>query len=109
MRDQQLEKALTEIYNREQEFTKACTEEAEAEHAYKMKHAREFLQADGAVEQRKATALVACDVLYSDYLKKKAVKEFTKEKLRDSQDALSARQSLLSYEIKTNFGYTAQT
>ena len=104
-----VEQSLSEIWMRESEFGTAAIEDAEAEHAFKIKHAKEFLKADGSVEARKAMALVECDTQHLDYLKKKAIKEFTREKLRDAQDALSARQSLLSYEAKTNFGYTGQT
>jgi hypothetical protein len=100
-----LEQSLTELYDRETAYQKACTDEAEAEHAYKMKNASEFLGAEGSVEARKATALVACDKLYLDYLRKAAVRDFTKEKLRDSQQALSARQSLLTASVKSELGY----
>lgn len=104
-----IEKSLSELFTREQEFVTACTEEAEAEHAFKINNAKEFMSADGSVELRKAAALVACEKQHLDFLKAKAVKEFTKEKLRDVQDSLSARQSLLSFEAKTNFAYTGQT
>jgi hypothetical protein len=103
-----LEACLDAIWSRENDFEIACTDLAEAEHAFKIKEAKEFLSADGSVDARKATALVNCEALHGDYLKKKAIKEFSREKLRDAQDALSARQSLLSYEVKTNFGYTQQ-
>lgn len=106
MRSEDLETALHQLYDRETAYQTACEEEAEAEHAYKMKQAREFLDADGPVDVRKATALVACNGLYLDYLKKAAVKDFTKEKLRDSQQALSARQSLLTASVKSDFGYS---
>lgn len=104
-----IERSLADIWTREQEFGDAGQGDAEAEHAFKIKNAKEFLAADGSVEARKATALLACEKEHLDYLKKKAIKEFTREKLRDAQDALSARQSLLSYEAKTNFAYTGQT
>ncbi len=45
------------------------------------------------------------NIEYKTYLKAVAVRDFTKEKLRDSQSALSARQSILSFETKTNMGY----
>lgn len=99
-----IETSLSMLWDREQAFEQAAIEDAEAEHEFKMRHAKEFLTAEGSVEARKASALVASETLHANYLKKKAVKEFTREKLRDAQDALSARQSLLSYEAKTNFG-----
>lgn len=101
----QLEKSLTELYGRETEYGTALQDDAEAEHAYKMKQAREYLAADGTEKARTATALIACELLHLDYLKKAAVKDFTKEKLRDSQQALSARQSLLTASVKSDLGY----
>lgn len=102
----QVENSISEIYDREKAYETACVDEAEAEHTFKMKQAREFLDAEGSVEARKATALVACDTLYLDYLKKSAVRDFTKEKLRDSQQVLSARQSILSANVKSNNAYS---
>lgn len=104
-----VEETLTMIWQRESDYEEACNEQAEAEHNYKLNDAKSFLAADGNIKEREATALIANQKLHLDYLQKKARKEFTKEKLRDAQDALSARQSLLSYEAKTNFGYTQQT
>jgi len=104
-----IESALRAVDERESEFGVALQNDAEAKHRYEMKQAQEFLDAEGTVDARKAIALKNCDVEYLDYLKKKAVKEFTREKLKDAQDALSARQSLLKYEAQTNFGYTSQT
>jgi len=104
-----LEKALGELAQRETEYENAVKDAAEKEHIFKMKQAKEFLQADGSMEIRKNEALKACDREYYAYLQSVAVRDFTKEKLRDCQAALSARQSLLSAEIKTNFGYTSQT
>lgn len=103
-----LEACLDAIWSREKDFETACTELADAEHAFKIEEAKKFLSGEGSVDARKAQALVASEHLHGDYLKKKAVKEFSREKLRDAQDALSARQSLLSYEAKTNFGHTQQ-
>lgn len=100
-----LEQSLTELYSRESEYGSALQDDAEAEHAYKMKQAREYLAAEGTEKARAATALIACETLHLDYLKKAAVKDFLKEKLRDSQQALSARQSLLTASVKSDLGY----
>lgn len=100
-----LQDSLQELYSRENEYGTALQQDAEAEHAYKMKQAREYLAAEGTEKARTATALIACETLHLDYLKKAAVKDFTKEKLRDSQQALSARQSLLTSSVKSDLGY----
>lgn len=106
---QNLEKSLSEIYVREQDFEKACNDDAQAEHAFKLKYAQEFLSADGSVDARKATALTKCSEEHLAYLKATAVRDFTKEKLRDSQAALSARQSLLTASVKSDMNYTRTT
>jgi len=100
-----LEQTLTEIYNREVDFGEALIADAEAEHAYKIAKATAFLSADGTEKAREAKSIVESDRLMLEHFRKKATKEFTREKLRDAQDALSARQSLLAYEAKSNFGY----
>lgn len=99
-----VEESLSEIWQRERDFETAIQEAAESEHQYKIAHARAYLSATGTVDERKAQALIECENLHKDYLKNEAIATFVKEKLRDSQQALSARQSLLSFEAKTNFG-----
>lgn len=105
----EIEISLSTLWDREQAFETAVRDDADAEHAFKMKQARAFLDADGTEKARAAKALVDSGKLYLDHLQKKAVKEFTREKLRDAQDALSARQSLLKYAAQTDFKYTNQT
>jgi len=100
-----LENALSQLWEREKDFGSSLDDAAEKEHKYKMKFARSILTADGKnAETREAQALIECEEEYEAHLKAKAVATFTKEKLKDCQDALSARQTLLSYEVKTNFG-----
>lgn len=101
----QLEQSLTEIYNREKEYEEACIADAEAEHIYKVKNATKFLEGEGTVDARKAQALVDCAKEHKAYLMANAVRDFTKEKLRDSQQALSARQSLLTASVRSDLGY----
>jgi hypothetical protein len=101
-----IEAGISTLWDREKAFEDALQAHADAEHLFKVRNAEEFLKADGSVEARKAQALVNCKELHKDYLKKEAIATFTKEKLRDAQGALSARQSLLSYEARTNFGMT---
>jgi hypothetical protein len=100
-----LETALTELSSRETAFGEALDLDAVAEHAYKLAKASAFLASEGTEKAREAQSVVSSEKLFLDHLKKKAVKEFTREKLRDCQDALSARQSLLSSSVKSDLGY----
>jgi|GEM_PF-4981277 len=101
-----LEQSLKELYNRETEYQTACNSDADAEHAFKMKQARQYLAGEGSIDARKAQALIDCDKEYIAHLRAKAVRDFTKEKLRDSQAALSARQSLLTASSRSDQGYS---
>jgi len=100
-----VEKVIGELYARETEYKNACTTLADAEHAYKVALAEEFGKADGSVDVRKNLALIACKVPYKTYLQAEAVKDYTKELLRDAQQVLSARQSLLSASVRGDFAY----
>ena len=51
-----IETALADLTNRENEFAKACTDDAEKEHAYKIKFAKEYLKASGTIEEKKNSA-----------------------------------------------------
>ena len=103
-----VEKTLFVLWQREQDYQLACQEDADAEHLFKMKQAKEFLKAEGGVEVRKAIALIACEMEHDNHLHQKAILAFTKEKLKDAQQALTARQSLLAAAVKSDTGY-AQT
>lgn len=100
-----VENTLTMLWDRESSFEKAAMDDAEAEHAYKMQQARTFLAADGTEKARAAKSLVDSEALHLDHLKKKAVKEFTREKLKDAQSALSARQSILTAASRSDQNY----
>jgi hypothetical protein len=100
-----VETVITELYAREVEYKSACINFADAEHAYKVDLAVEFGKAEGSVDVRKNLALIACKHRYAVYLKADAVKDYTKEMLRDAQAVLSARQSLLSASMKGDFAY----
>jgi hypothetical protein len=101
-RDERLEKALTDVEAIEPDLEKALNDEATKEHTFKIKQAEEYLKASGTVDERKAKALTACKDVYLSHLKAVAVKDFIKAKLKDRQDAVSARQSLLTASVKTN-------
>jgi peptide methionine sulfoxide reductase MsrA len=103
-RQELVEKAIKAVHEREGDYQTALEQEADAEHEFKVQNAKAFLKASGGADLRKMEALVETEELHKDYLKKQAIAAFTKEKLKDAQAALSARQSLLSYEARTNFG-----
>jgi hypothetical protein len=93
---------LTLLADREEAFELACREYAEAESLYRVRYARAFLEADGAVEFRKQTAIIQVQKELTERDRAEAVKEFTREKLRDCQSAVSARQSLLNATLRTS-------
>ncbi len=103
-REELVEKAIRTVHEREGDYQTAVENEALAEHEFKVQNAKEFLKASGGAEIRKMEALVATENLHKDYLTKQAIAAFTKEKLKDAQAALSARQSLLRFDTNTNFG-----
>lgn len=100
-----VEQSLSMIFAREEDLRKALLDEAEAKHLYEVKQAKEILKAEGTEKVKVATALIACEDEYLDYLRKKAVATFTREAIQDAQQALSARQTLLTASVKSDFGY----
>jgi hypothetical protein len=102
----QLEQSITELYTRETEYGQAGQDAAEAEHNYKIRHAKKYLEAEGSIEARKATAILECAKEHLEYLRTEAVRDFCREKLRDSQQCLSARQSLLSFSARSDQSYS---
>lgn len=104
-RNEQVDQAIQDVYEREKAFGDALKREADAEYAFKVKQAQELLNAEGTESVKKSIALTKCSVEYKEYLMATASKEFIKAKLNDAQSVLSARQSLLSAEAKSDFGY----
>jgi hypothetical protein len=100
--DDRLEQALEAVAAIEPDFEKALIDHANAETAYRVRKSEEYLKAEGTIQSREATAIVAVKQLLEQRNRAEAVKDFLKEKLRDRQAAVSARQSLLSAEVKTN-------
>ncbi len=94
--DEKLEQALGEMASREVVFEEALMDDAIAEHAYKVEKANAFLRAEGTEKAREAESIVKTDALFLVHLKAKAVVTFAKEKLKDVQQAVSARQTLVS-------------
>lgn len=100
-----VESSITELYNREKEYQTACENDANAEHKFKMKQAEKYLAGEGSIEARKAQALVDCKKEYLEHLQAKAVKDFTQVKMKDSLQALSARQSILTSSTRSDQSY----
>lgn len=101
-RDEQLEAALDMLFDREKAYEDACKEFASAESEYRVQYAKEYLIASGAVEERKQTAMSKVARFLAERERTEAIRDFTKEKVRDAQLAVSARQSLLSSARRTN-------
>ena len=106
---EKLEVAMIEVDTREPEYGRLLDEEAVAEHAYKVRKAEALLAAEGTEKVKEATSVVESQKEFLRYLKAKAARVFMAEKLADAQSVVSARQSLLAYDGKTNLSYTRQT
>lgn len=101
-KDQKLEQALDAVADIEPDFESALLTSADAEAEFDVQWAKEFLAAEGSVEARKATATIKTAKYLVAKNTAKAIKEFVREKLKDRQASVSARQSLLAAEVKTN-------
>lgn len=101
-REQKLEQTLSTLADREEAFERACLDFADAESDYRVKLAKRFLAADGSVDARKSQAIIDVEKELRERDRTEAVKEFTKEKLKDAQTAVFARQSLLNADVRTN-------
>lgn len=104
--DEQLEAALERLPDLEEAFQAACVGYAVAESDYRIEFSRAFLRAEGTEKARNAEALLAVERFLRERDRSEAVKEFTKEKLRDAQQVVSARQSLLNANVRTNAAFT---
>ena len=105
-RDEQLEAALERIPDLEEAFQKACVDYASAESDYRVAKAKAYLHAEGTEKAREAHAILRTENLLRERDRTEAIKEVTKEKLRDAQQAISARQSLLNASVRTNAAFT---
>lgn len=101
-KEQKLEEMLDLMSDRESAYETACIDAAKAESEYRIRLAEEFLKASGAVEQRKMEAIKAVQHLLRERDRTEAIRDFTREKLRDVQQAVSARQTLVSADVRTN-------
>lgn len=105
-RDEQLEAALERLPDLEDALQKACVDYAEAESDYRVAKAKAYLNAEGTEKAREAAAVIATERLLRERDRTEAVKEFTRERLRDAQQVVSARQSLLNAQVRTNAAFT---
>lgn len=101
-RDEQLESALERVSILEEDYEQVLIKAAEAETEYRVRFAKAYLGADGTEKARNSTAIIEVERWLEERNRTEAVKEFTREKLKDAQAAVSARQSLLSASIRTN-------
>ena len=101
-REQQLEGALSRLFDRSDELKKALSDAAEAESEYLVQFAKEFLIAEGTIDNRKNEAILKVERYLRERDRTEAIKDFTKEYVKASQIECSARQSLLSAETRTN-------
>lgn len=106
MTEEDLKKALIEMWHREAYLIQALDADAEAEHAYKLAKATAYMGAEGTERTREAHSVEVTESLLLAHLKAKAVATYAKEKMKNIQAAVSARQSLLSASTKTNLTYT---
>lgn len=101
-KEQVLEATLDAVTDRESAFGDACLAYAEAESEYRVQFAKAYLAAEGTEKARNSDAILKVERYLRERDKTEAVKEFSKERLRDVQMAVSARQSLLNADIRTN-------
>lgn len=101
-KDEQLEQALDAVADIEPDFQSALLTAAETEADYEVEWAKAYLAADGTIEARKSQATIDTAKYLKEKNNAKAVKEFLRAKLKDRQDAVSARQSLLRADLRTN-------
>lgn len=101
-KDEQLEAALDAVAAIESDFEKALIDYASAETNYRVRKSEEYLKAEGTEKAREATAVIAVKQLLEERNRAEAVKDFLKVKIKDRQDAVSARQTLLNADLRTN-------
>lgn len=100
--DERLEQALDAIHEREAAYGKALADYADAESEYRVQFAKAYLAAEGTEKARNSEAILKVERFLRERDRAEAVKEFCREALRDCQAAVSARQSLLSADLRTN-------
>lgn len=105
-----IEKAIDELFRRENDYDAAIRDAAEKDAAYRTAKAEAFLLADGTDKAREAKSVCDSKQSYLEKVRAEAVAAIMKEKLLDVRQVISARQSILSASVKVWDGsknYTA--
>lgn len=98
---EKIEQALSELYSRESAYEQAAVAFVEKEHAYKVAYASAVLRSEAtSADRRDAEAVLITKEEMLALVRAKVAKEISKAKLDDCLAAISARQSLLSFEVK---------
>lgn len=97
---QKLEKAIEEMFAREEVYAEKRLAAGEAEYDHKQARAIAYRVAEGTIESRKMEADENCAEEMKARFTAEAESEIAKEKLLDVRAALSARQSILNAETK---------
>lgn len=100
--DEKLEKALNELAKREDAYGDAELAFADAAYNYEVAYAEAVLRAEGTVKEKEALATIGAKEALNAKLQAQATRDFMKVKVKDAQDAVSARQSLLASALRTN-------
>lgn len=101
-RDEQLESALLMVEAIQDNFLEILIDAADAKVELDTQYSKAFLAAEGTEKAREAQAKIETERFKRDLLQKEAIREFQRGKLKSAQDAVSARQTLVSAEKRTN-------
>lgn len=101
-RDQELEEAIEHMMTMEGLFVEAVSKAATAESVYRLDFSDAFLLAQGTEKVRNAEALLRVREQLTMRNDTEATREYTFQKLKNSQTAVTARQSLLNANVRTN-------
>jgi hypothetical protein len=101
-REDQLQSALMMVEAIQDNLLEILLDAADAKAELDTQYSKAFLEADGTEKVREAKAKLATERFKRDLLQKEAIREFQRGKLKSAQDAVSARQTLVSAEKRTN-------
>lgn len=106
-REQKLDEAIDYMFDLEPVLELALTAEAEAEYANEMAFSDAMDKTSATNDQkRKADALLTTRKSLEAYLKAKSASKMIQIKMKNAQTAVSARQSMLSSEVKIGSNFT---
>lgn len=97
-----IERAIEELARREKAFEKAQEEFANAEYEYRQAKAKEFLSADGTDKTRESISIKKSAAQMKRKIKAEAQVHLLRTMLDDCRQVVSARQSILSAEVKVH-------